>query len=273
MPDLPPNFRPGAFAGVADDYVRYRLPYPRALMDDLVARAALPPNPRLLDLGCGPGRASLPIARHFVEVVGLDPEPEMIAAGRREAARLGVDNVHWMVGAAERFEAPAASFDLVTCGESFHRFDQARVAALAFGWLQPGGALVKLGAQGMTDGAAPWRRIVAEVVRRYIGAPAQRLHGDPNPTPAEGLRDQEAVLRAAGFEPVHSFDFDAPHAWTLEELLGNLRSTSVLSRGALGDRHAAFETDLTSALRAFDPAGRYAETISFGYTLARKPWA
>ena len=38
---VPPNFRPGAFAGLADDYVRYRLPYPAALLDDLAAAALL----------------------------------------------------------------------------------------------------------------------------------------------------------------------------------------------------------------------------------------
>jgi ubiquinone/menaquinone biosynthesis C-methylase UbiE len=269
--DLPPNFRPGAFAGVADDYVRYRLAYPRAVLDDLLARAALPPNPRLLDLGCGTGRVSLPIAHHFAEVVGLDPEPAMIEAGRREAARLGVGHMRWMVGAAETFEAPAASFDLVTCGESFHRFDQPRVAALAFGWLKPGGCLATLGPSDQKSGEAAWRRVLADVLRRYVGTPALRLHGSPNPTPAEGLADQEAVLRAAGFNPVNSYDFEAPHEWTLDELLGFQRSTSVASRRALGERHSAFEAALTDALLACDASGRYAETVSFGYTLARKP--
>lgn len=270
MTDLPPNFRPGAFAGLADDYVRYRLPYPLAMLDDLVGAAQLPPNARLLDLGCGTGRVSLPIASHFANVVAVDPEPEMIAAAQREAARQGVANVRWVVGAAEAFEAPPASFDLITCGESFHRFDQPRVAALAFGWLRPGGRLATL---GTGFGEAPWRRVVADVLRRYVGTPALRLHGSPNPTPAQGLADQEAVLRAAGFDPVISYDFDAPHEWTLDELLGFQRSTSTASRRALGERHAAFEAALTDALLAYDPSGRYAETASFGYTLARKPAA
>ena len=271
MPDLPPNFRPGAFAGVADDYVRYRLPYPRALLDDLLARAAPPPNPRLLDLGCGPGRASLPIAHHFAEVVGADPEPAMIEAARREAARLGVTNARWTIGAAETFEAPAGSFDLVTCGESFHRFDQPKVAALAFGWLKPSGCLATLGSGYQDSGEAPWGRVLAEVVRRYVGTPVLRLHGSPNPTHAEGLADQEAVLRAAGFDPVVSYDFEAPHEWSLEALLGFQRSTSFLSRAALGERHAAFEAELSAALLAVESSGRYAETVAFGYTLARKP--
>jgi hypothetical protein len=54
-------------------------------------------------------------------------------------------------------------------------------------------------------------------------------------------------------------------------LLGNLRSTSVLSRAALSERHQAFEAALSDALLACDPSGRYAETVRFGYSLARKP--
>src|SRR5215472_4209344 len=145
MSELPPNLRPGAFVGTADDYVRYRVPYPHALLDMFLCEARLPPNARLLDLGCGPGRVSLPIADRFTEVWAVDPEPEMIEAGRREAARLGVVNVCWRVSRAEDFEASAGAFDLVTIGEAFHRMDRARVACLAFNWLKPGGALVTLG--------------------------------------------------------------------------------------------------------------------------------
>jgi len=62
-----------------------------------------------------------------------------------------------------------------------------------------------------------------------------------------------------------------PYTWTLESLLGYLRSTSVASRAALGERHDAFEAGLTAALLAFDGSGRYREIVGSGYTLARKP--
>ena len=271
-PEVPPNFRPDAFAGVAEDYLRYRVPYPAALLDDMLARAALPAEgARLIDLACGPGRLTFAIAGRFAEVLAVDTEPEMIEAAKREAARLGVQNIQWSVGRAEDFEAPAAAFDLVTAASAFHRFDQPRVSERSFGWLRPGGALVTMGDTPFDgDGSAPWRRIVVDMTERYIGKPVQRLHGSPHPTHAEGLADQEAVLRAAGFQ-VASYHFETPHTWTLETLLGNLRSTSFLSRRALGDRHAAFEADLAAALRSYDPAERYAETLGSGYTLARKP--
>jgi ubiquinone/menaquinone biosynthesis C-methylase UbiE len=269
MSDLPPNMRPDAFAGMAADYVRYRLPYPRALLDAFMAEARLPANPRLLDLACGPGRVALPIADRFAEVWAVDQEPEMVEAGRREAARLGITNVSWLIGRAEDLEAPAGGFDLVTIGEAFHRLDRPRIARLALGWLKPGGALVTLGFGIPEEGAAPWRRLVAGVVRDFIGEPARRL-GAPNASPADELADQEREIRAAGFADVVTRAFSVSHVWTREALLGHARSTSTLSRGVLGARLGAFEAALTEALIGYDPSGRYPETLGCGYTMARR---
>ncbi|HEY1926356.1 MAG TPA: class I SAM-dependent methyltransferase [Caulobacteraceae bacterium] len=269
MSELPPNLRPEAFAGTADDYVRYRLPYPRAVLDGFLEEAQLALGGRLLDLACGPGRVSLPIADRFAEVWALDLEPEMIEAGRREASRLGITNVRWSVGRAETFDAPSGAFALVTIGEAFHRLDRPRVARLAFEWLRPGGALVTLGFPVPKEPAA-WRHVVAEVVRDFIGDPARRL-GGPNTTPLAEHADQEREIRDAGFVDVTTRSFAFSHEWTLETLLGNVRSTSILSRAALGRRHPDFEAALEKALIAFDSSGRYREDISCGYTFARRP--
>jgi SAM-dependent methyltransferase len=269
--DPPPNFRRDAFAGLADDYVRYRLPYPAAMLDDLLARAAVPKTgARLLDLACGTGRVALAVAHRFDEVWAVDLEPQMVEAGRREAARRGVTNIRWSVGRAEEFTAPARAFDLVTVGDAFHRLERPRVAALVLGWLKRGGAFAVIGSDSFRDGAAPWRRVVAEVTRAFVGEPARRL-GAPNAPLAQEIAEEEAQLRAAGFAELASHEWRIEHSWRLAELLGNLRSTSVLSRRALGERHAAFEAWLTADLLAHDPSGRYAETVRFGYTLARKP--
>ena len=100
---------------------------------------------------------------------------------------------------------------------------------------------------------------MAETTERYVGKPVQRLHGSPHPTHAEGLADQEAVLRAAGFD-VASYDFETPHTWTRwRRCSGNLRSTSFASRaGRLGEG-AMPPSKPTSppVLRGYDPAERY----------------
>jgi 2-polyprenyl-3-methyl-5-hydroxy-6-metoxy-1,4-benzoquinol methylase len=131
----PPNLRADAFAGAAEDYARYRLPYPAALLSDLTRRAGLSGHGRLLDLACGPGRVALALAGMFREVDAVDLEPEMIAEARRQAGQRGVSKVRWSVGRAEDFEASAGSYELVTVGEAFHRLDQQRVAAkVSPGW-------------------------------------------------------------------------------------------------------------------------------------------
>jgi len=287
---IPPNLRPDAFVGAAADYVRYRLPYPQMLLQSFLEQAALPATgARLIDLACGPGRVALAIADRFDEVLAVDLEPGMIEAGRHEASRRGVGNIRWSVGRAEDFDAPAGQFDLVTIGEAFHRLDRPRVAAKAFGWLKRGGGLVTLGTENAAHvsayqpeardlneaeflpGDLGWRRTLADVVARFVGKPAARTGDKPNPTFSEAIADQEAVLRDAGFVELVTRNFAFPHEWALPDLLGNLRSTSVLSPHALGPRHAAFENELRAALIAFDPAGRYPDNVRCGYTFARKP--
>ena len=270
MSRLPPNFRPDAYAGLADDYARYRLPYPRQVLEGFLKDACLPPGARLLDLACGPGRVALPIADRFAEVWAVDLEPDMIEVGRREAKRLGLRHVHWAVDRAEDFDAAPGGVDLITIGEAFHRLDRRRVATMAFGWLKPGGGLVTLGPRVEEASAPPWRRVLAGVVRDFVGEPARRF-GASNAAPDREAADETLAIRDAGFVDLTDRAFAVRHDWTLETLLGYTRSISTLSPRALGERHAAFQAALSSALLAFDPSGRYSEQINWGYTFARRP--
>jgi SAM-dependent methyltransferase len=68
------------FQGTADYYARYRRPYPEVVIALLVERFHLDGSARLLDLGRGTGLLALPLAPRVAEVVGLDPQPEMLAA-------------------------------------------------------------------------------------------------------------------------------------------------------------------------------------------------
>lgn len=64
-----------------------------------------------------------------------------------------------------------------------------------------------------------------------------------------------------------------PHTWTADSLIGYLKSTSVASRRALGDRAGQFESELRTVLRESDPSGSYGETVEFFMLLARRPEA
>src|SRR5215475_3026052 len=139
-----PDFPLDAFAGTATYYLRYRVPYPQALLRDLVERAGVTGQGRLLDVACGPGRIALALVSSFREVWAIDREAEMVEVGQKEATQRGVHHITWMVGKAEDLQAPPASCALITIGEAFHRLDQPLVAKHTLQWLQPGGCVAIL---------------------------------------------------------------------------------------------------------------------------------
>jgi SAM-dependent methyltransferase len=264
-----PDYPADAFAGTAAYYLHYRVPYPEALLYDLLNRAAVTGVGKLLDLACGPGRLTFALAPSFREVWAVDLEPEMIAAGQKEASERGVKNVTWAVGRVEEMKAPPGSFELVSFGEAFHRLDQPVMASLSHEWLRPGGCIAVLGSYGILSRSEPWHHIVVNTVekwtRRSLGAVRPG-----NPSTVGSPEHCEEVLRDAGFADVASHAFLKAHTWTIESIVGFLYSTSVSSKNVLGANVAEFETELRSALLAFDPSGSYRETTQWGYTFGRR---
>lgn len=81
-----------------------------AFVDGL--RGRVPPAGRVLDLGCGIGRMTAPLATRFSEVVGVDVSPAMIDEAKR--LHVGLPNLSFAVNSgADLAELGTASFDLV----------------------------------------------------------------------------------------------------------------------------------------------------------------
>jgi SAM-dependent methyltransferase len=267
--NIPANLRPGAFAGTAEAYLRFRPPYPPAMLADLLERAAVG-RAALLDLATGPGRIALDLAASFDRVVALDLEPDMIEVARREAARRRIDNVEFHLGRAEDFDAPPGTFDLVTIGEAFHRLVPDVVAGVAFRALRPGGCLATLGTDTRFSGDAPWEIAYREVRDRWIARSFPDGFGLVLPGGALDQDDREAVMRAAGFVDVQGHDVEETVELSFEELVGYLASTSGCSMQAIGPGYDRWVEELRSVLGA-DDASRFSEQVRWGYTLARKP--
>jgi SAM-dependent methyltransferase len=135
---------PTLFRGSAAYYDRGRLPYAPGFAEVLAASLGLDRQGRLLDVGCGPGTVTLPMARYFEEAVGVDPDQDMLAEAERRARHLAVDNVRWARARAEDLPAGLGTFRVVMFAQSFHWTDRDRVAATVFGMLAPGGAFVHM---------------------------------------------------------------------------------------------------------------------------------
>src|SRR5262245_4898832 len=69
---------PSRFRTAAQYYLRGRPPYAAGLIRRVVQLCGLDATHRVLDLGCGPGQLALAFAPFVGQVVGIDPEPEML---------------------------------------------------------------------------------------------------------------------------------------------------------------------------------------------------
>ncbi len=88
------------------------------MIDRAVELLALEPEDRVLDLFCGLGNFSLPLARRAGQVVGVEGEASLVARARDNAARNGLGNAQLftanLADESIRFSRPAAGkFDKV----------------------------------------------------------------------------------------------------------------------------------------------------------------
>src|SRR5260221_6961431 len=82
------------------------------LYQALLARLAQPLG-RVLDIGCGPGRFALLLAKHTDSVVGLDLSPIMLRLAQELERAYAQTNVTWVLGDANRLPFPAVSFETI----------------------------------------------------------------------------------------------------------------------------------------------------------------
>ena len=190
-----------------DDYVRLRSGGDDEQLDEFALRHALRGR-RVLELGCGPGRAAAALAtRHGARVTGLDSSPAMLAAAR-EYVPTGVELVE---GRAESLPFDDESFDAVLANFVVHLLDRPRAFA------QVRRVLAARGLFGVEtrDPAT---------VRDWWAAPlfpsCERIERSRFPTGRELVDD----LRATGFGHTTVERIDVEHELSRAEALDKLRS-------------------------------------------------
>ena len=131
------------FNKVAELYDQARAGYPQALYDDLMEFANLSAGDSVLEVGCGTGKATEEFARRGLNVVALDPGPDMIVAAR---GRLGpTKSVRFVETTFEAWPIEAGAFRLVAAAQSWHWVDPNVRFRKASETLAPGGTLAVFG--------------------------------------------------------------------------------------------------------------------------------
>ncbi|MFE6274191.1 class I SAM-dependent methyltransferase [Streptomyces goshikiensis] len=261
----------GLFASTVPYYARFRPAYDPRLFALLGQRFSLDGSQRVLDLGAGSGALTLPLAPLLREVIAVDPEPEMIAEGRRLAAQARVSGIDWRLGSSDTLLAMDVGPVLLTVmGASFHWTDRERLLRDLDTLIEPEGAVVlaTCGAQHDDLEPPPWLAVVEQVRRRHLDP--ERLRGS-GPAGYPDVRHQEVLLRSP-FSRVEEVHWGRTVSRSVDEVVGLQLSYSFTSPAALGPGRAAFERDLRQALNAFGPdGGLFDERVRTEAVVATRP--
>ena len=127
------------FEYAALEYERHRPGHPEAVFDDIAATTGVLPPARVLEIGCGPGQATLPLARRGYQIHAIELGETLAARARARTAEF--PNVRVDVGAFEDFPVAPACAELILCASSFHWLDRERAYPKLHRALVPGGHL------------------------------------------------------------------------------------------------------------------------------------
>jgi 2-polyprenyl-6-hydroxyphenyl methylase / 3-demethylubiquinone-9 3-methyltransferase len=121
----------------------------------------------VLDIGCGGGLVSEPLARLGASVTGIDPAPENVEAAKAHAEGAGV-KVDYRAATAEEIAAEGLSFDAVLLLEVIeHVPDVPAFLKLVAPLVKPGGVMV-LSTLNRTLKAYAFAIIGAELILRWL---------------------------------------------------------------------------------------------------------
>jgi ubiquinone/menaquinone biosynthesis C-methylase UbiE len=108
------------FGPQAANYTKYREPYPKELFDLLIEQMPEGSN-NILDIACGTGKSTEPLAETNLNVAGVDHDPQMIEEAQKQAQLKNL-RIDYQVSDAEHLPFPDSYFDVVTVGTAFHFF-------------------------------------------------------------------------------------------------------------------------------------------------------
>ncbi|RKR86020.1 methyltransferase family protein [Micromonospora pisi] len=209
------------FGQDAELYDQCRPTYPPQLFTDLATLADLGPHARVLEIGCGTGQATLPLAQLGCHVVAMDLSPDMAAIARRNLAQF--PNVTVVAAAFEDWQPPDGTFDAVLSATAFHWLDPDVRMIKAADLLRPGGSLGIVSTHHIAGGT------------NAFFADAQRCYERFDPTTPPGMRlttddetPEEAAEfhRSARFGPVEFRRYEWQQTYTAPEYLNLLMTYS-----------------------------------------------
>jgi SAM-dependent methyltransferase len=180
------------FDKVADLYATARRPYPDEVAADLVRLAGLTRDSAVVEIGCGTGQATLPLAARGLRITCIELGSRLAEIARRNLA--DYPQVEVVDADFEQWVAPRHDYDAVVSFNAFHWIDPARRYQLTAGLLRPHGSLAFVEPRHVVPaGGDPFFHDMQEDYR------AVGFAGDGAPGPPEDVPDFRDEIEASGF--------------------------------------------------------------------------
>ncbi len=209
------------FEEVPDLYERARPAYPEELFDDVAALTGLSEGARVLEIGCGTGQATLPLARRAYSIVCIELGARLAAVARRKLAPF--PDVQVLHENFETWEPERGGFDAVVAFTALHwvdpalRYDKPARLLRAGGHLAVGGTLHVR----RPDGDRFW----VEVQEDYDAvAPSDENEAPPPPEAIESLRAEIEISGHFVYSASRRYLWD--QAYTADEYIDLLDTYS-----------------------------------------------
>jgi ubiquinone/menaquinone biosynthesis C-methylase UbiE len=255
----------GRFASTVTLYEELRPPYAPAFFRHVAEQLGFRSAHALIDLGTGPGLLALGFAPYVGRIVGVDPEPAMIAAARTAAAR-AARPLTLIEGKAEALPAEIGRFDVVTIGRALHWMDRDAILARFERLVAPEGVILICSSHSALDGSNPWLDEFNKARRAWSQDGLWSEAG-------KGARTHRDL---AGFFAGTRFHLESPvmtatsHEISVNDLARRVLTYSSSSPEVLGDRTEAMLGDVGQRLLPLSRNGVITEAFVSEAQVARR---
>lgn len=209
------------FGEDADRYDRCRPDYPSQMFDDLVALAPIHSGSRVLEIGCGTGQATLPLARLGCALVAVELSADLAAIARQHLA--GISDAQVVTSAFEDWPLPTTTFDIVLSATAFHWIDPDIRMTKAADALRPDGTLALISTHHIAGGTESF---FAESQRCYERFDPTTPPGFRSPASTDVPTDSTEIDQSRRFGPVQFHRYEWEQTYSTREYLDLLLTYS-----------------------------------------------
>jgi SAM-dependent methyltransferase len=209
------------FGDVAESYDKGRPGYPEALVDDVLTLCDLSDDARILEVGAGTGKLTERLARRDLDVLAIEPSPEMAAMARGKL--VAYPRVSVVVTTFEDWPAEPTPFALLVSAQAWHwvapevRYPKAHQA------LRPSGGLALFWSHPLWDECA-----LGGALASIYEAIAPELYGDgpwfPGFKGPHGAERPNQTELAGYFGSLTERSYRWAQGYTVDQYLELLRS-------------------------------------------------